>query len=85
MVAGVLIGAILTAPFQVVTDRPAAVTVKQLGEALMGPHVAALLIVGLIVNDVIPGAQVDDVAIPPLLARIYAKLAPLLEAVPVVP
>lgn len=57
-VAGVLIGAILTAPFQIVTDRPAAVTVRQLGEALMGPHVAALLIVGLILTVALLGAVV---------------------------
>jgi len=54
----VLIGAILTAPFQIVTDRPAAVTVRQLGEALMGPHVAALLIVGLILTVALLGAVV---------------------------
>ncbi len=57
-VAGVLSGAILTAPFEVVTSRPATVTVKQLGEALMGQHAAALLIVGLILTVALLGAVV---------------------------
>ena len=55
-VAGIMIGAILTAPFQVVTSRPATITVRQIGEALMGTHAAALLVVGLILTVALIGA-----------------------------
>ncbi|MBA4138468.1 MAG: hypothetical protein C0518_14255 [Opitutus sp.] len=57
-VAGVLIGSVLTAPFQVIAAVPAAISVKQLGEALMGPHAAALLIVGVILTVALLGAVV---------------------------
>lgn len=57
-VAGIMIGAILTAPFQVVTSRPATITVRQIGEALMGTHAAALLVVGLILTVALIGAIV---------------------------
>jgi NADH:ubiquinone oxidoreductase subunit 6 (subunit J) len=57
-VAGVLLGAILAAPFQVVSAPPASISVKQLGQALMGPHAAALLIVGIILTVALIGAVV---------------------------
>jgi len=57
-VAGVLIGAILAAPLQVADAQPATITVKQIGQALMGPHVGALLIVGVILTVSLLGAVV---------------------------
>jgi NADH:ubiquinone oxidoreductase subunit 6 (subunit J) len=57
-VAGVLLGAVLAAPFQVVSAPPASISVKQLGQALMGPHAAALLIVGIILTVALIGAVV---------------------------
>ena len=57
-VAGLLVGAILTAPFQVVTSRPASISVRQIGEALMGPHVASLLVVGVVLTVALVGAIV---------------------------
>jgi NADH:ubiquinone oxidoreductase subunit 6 (subunit J) len=57
-VAGVLIGAILAMPFEVVDAEPAHVSVKQIGQALMGPHVAALLILGIILTVALIGAVV---------------------------
>lgn len=57
-VAGVLLGAVLASPFEVVATQPAAISVKQLGLALMGPHAAALLIVGLILTVALIGAVV---------------------------
>ncbi|XXT16361.1 type VI secretion system tip protein TssI/VgrG [Sorangium sp. So ce429] len=45
-----------------------------------------LLVVALIADDAVPGGQADDVAIPPAIARILSRLAPLLRSsVPVVP
>ncbi|WP_437943183.1 type VI secretion system tip protein TssI/VgrG [Sorangium sp. So ce281] len=38
-----------------------------------------LLVVGLVLDDAVPGAQIDDVAIPPAVARILTKLGPLLR------
>jgi NADH:ubiquinone oxidoreductase subunit 6 (subunit J) len=55
-VAGVMIGAILGTPLDVAPSRPAGVTVRQLGEALMGPHAASLIIVGLILTVALLGA-----------------------------
>ncbi len=55
-VAGVLIGAILGSPLDVATSAPAAISVKQLGEQLMGPHAAALLVVGIILTVALIGA-----------------------------
>ena len=56
--SGLLVGAILTAPFQVVTSRPASISVRQIGEALMGPHVASLLVVGVVLTVALVGAIV---------------------------
>ncbi|WP_437838429.1 type VI secretion system tip protein TssI/VgrG [Sorangium sp. So ce1153] len=44
-----------------------------------------LLVVALVLDDVVPGGQADDVAIPPAVARILGKLAPLLRGPVVVP
>lgn len=57
-VAGVIIGAILGTPLDVAPSRPAGITVKQIGEALMGPHAASLLIVGIILTATLLGAVV---------------------------
>ena len=57
-VAGVMFGAILAAPFELAGTRPAAISVRQIGEALMGPHVAALLLVGVVLTVALVGAMV---------------------------
>ncbi len=57
-VAGVLLGAVLASPFQVAAAQPASISVKQLGQVLMGPHAAALLIVGVILTVALLGAVV---------------------------
>ncbi|WP_437899531.1 type VI secretion system tip protein TssI/VgrG [Sorangium sp. So ce124] len=44
-----------------------------------------LLVIALVLDDAVPGAQADDVAIPPAVARILGKLAPLLRGPVVVP
>ena len=57
-VAGVLLGAILGTPLDVRTARPAPnLTVRELGELLMGPHTAALLVVGLLLTVALLGAM----------------------------
>ncbi|WP_437946582.1 type VI secretion system tip protein TssI/VgrG [Sorangium sp. So ce296] len=38
-----------------------------------------LLVMALVLDDAVPGGQADDVAIPPAVARILGKLAPLLR------
>lgn len=53
-------------------------TAQQLGIAAL----EILLVLALILDDSIPGGQVDDVAIPPLVARIIARLAPILRGAP---
>jgi len=58
-VAGVLLGAILGTPMDVTAaPPPAAISVRQLGAQLMGPHAAALLIVGVILTVALLGAIV---------------------------
>ena len=58
-VAGVLLGAILGTPMAVrATPTPASITVKEIGAQLMGPHAAALLIVGVILTVALLGAIV---------------------------
>ncbi|AUX24893.1 uncharacterized protein SOCEGT47_054330 [Sorangium cellulosum] len=49
-----------------------------LGDAV---EIAALtlLVIALVADDAVPGGQADDVAIPPAVARILSKLAPLLR------
>lgn len=56
-VAGILLGAVLGTPMDVpAAPPPAAISVKQLGVQLMGPHAAALLIVGVILTVALLGA-----------------------------
>jgi NADH:ubiquinone oxidoreductase subunit 6 (subunit J) len=58
-VAGVLLGAILGMPLDVRTAGAApSLTVKQLGAQLMGPHAAALLVIGLLLTVALLGAVV---------------------------
>src|SRR4051812_43602397 len=57
-VLGVLIAAILSTPLPSGTQTPEAVTVKDLGGQLMGPHAAALLIVGIILTVALLGGIV---------------------------
>jgi NADH:ubiquinone oxidoreductase subunit 6 (subunit J) len=58
-VAGVLLGAILGTPMTVAANpAPAAITVKQLGTQLMGPHAAALLIIGVLLTVALLGAVI---------------------------
>lgn len=58
-VVGVLIGAILGTPLDLPANpTPANITVHQLGIQLMGPHAAALLIVGVILTVALLGAIV---------------------------
>lgn len=57
--AGVLFGTILATPLEIhELAPPESVTVKQIGESLMGHHAAALLIVGLILTVALIGAVV---------------------------
>ena len=45
-----------------------------------------LLMVALILDDALPGGQLDDAGIPAALARILNQLAPLLRGpIPVIP
>jgi len=44
-----------------------------------------LIVVALILDDALPGGQLDDAGIPPAIARILSKLAPLLRPTPVLP
>lgn len=56
-VAGVLVGAILGMPLDVHTAPPApTLTVRELGGLLMGPHTAALLVIGLLLTVALLGA-----------------------------
>lgn len=57
-VAAIVIGAVVGTGFATGRNAPAPVTVRQLGELLMGPHAAALLIVGLILTVALLGAVI---------------------------
>lgn len=58
-VGGLLFGAILGSPLEVRTAAAApAVAVRELGTLLMGPHAAALLIVGVLLTVALLGAVV---------------------------
>ena len=58
-VGGILAGAILGSPLDVRLPAPTpAVSVKELGHLLMGPHAAALLIVGVLLTVALLGAMV---------------------------
>ena len=60
--------------------QPEPVTMADLGEAAL----FTLLAIAMIANDAWPGGQLDDAAIPPTIARIVSKLAPLLRGAPLV-
>ena len=55
-VAAVLVKAILATTFVTPVDTAPTVTVRDIGQQLMGPHAAALLIVGLILTIALIGA-----------------------------
>lgn len=57
-VLGVLFGAVVSTPLAMAPQKPAALTVRSLGEQLMGPHAAALLIVGVVLTVALLGAVV---------------------------
>jgi NADH:ubiquinone oxidoreductase subunit 6 (subunit J) len=58
LVLGVLFGAILSTPLRIAPGRPPTITVRELGTDLMGPHAAALLIVGVVLTVALLGAVV---------------------------
>src|SRR5947207_2149518 len=57
-VLGVLFGAVVSTPFEPSSDRASSVTVRELGTQLMGPHAAALLVVGVLLTVALLGAVV---------------------------
>lgn len=57
-VFGVLTGAILSSPLKVLPERPSSVSVRELGDQLMGPHAAALLVIGVLLTVALLGAIV---------------------------
>ncbi len=57
-VAGILLGAVLGSPLEGSSVPAPMLTVKQLGVLLMGPHAAALLIVGVLLTVALLGAVV---------------------------
>lgn len=57
-VLGVLFGAVLSTPLATKAGAPAPLSVRTLGQQLMGPHTAALLIVGVILTVSLLGAVV---------------------------
>jgi NADH:ubiquinone oxidoreductase subunit 6 (subunit J) len=57
-VGGVLIGAILGTPLPFAGAPPPGLTVRQLGLQLMGPHAAALMVVGVILTVALLGGIV---------------------------
>ena len=57
-VLGVLFGAVLSTPIAANTEQPPSVRVRELGLQLMGPHAAALLVVGVLLTVALLGAVV---------------------------
>ena len=57
-VCGVLVSAVLTTRLDVAPSSTPSVTVHQLGTHLMGPHAAALLIVGVLLTVALLGAVI---------------------------
>jgi NADH:ubiquinone oxidoreductase subunit 6 (subunit J) len=55
-VLGILLGAVMAMPSSGVSRIAARVTVKDLGAELMGPHAAALLVIGVILTVALLGA-----------------------------
>jgi NADH:ubiquinone oxidoreductase subunit 6 (subunit J) len=58
IVCGLLIAAVKSADFVAVRDQAPGLTVKQIGQQLMGPQAAALLVVGVILTVALLGAVV---------------------------
>jgi NADH:ubiquinone oxidoreductase subunit 6 (subunit J) len=56
--AGVLVGAVTATPLQVAPKAAPTVTVLELGQQLMGPHVASLLAIGALLTVALLGAVV---------------------------
>ncbi len=61
-VAAVLLAAVAGAPLQVAPSTARSVTVRQIGELLMGPHAAALLAVGALGAVVLAAGDAPDKA-----------------------
>ncbi|WP_438019378.1 VRR-NUC domain-containing protein [Sorangium sp. So ce315] len=61
--------------------QPQEITVGDVAEVAA----LTLLVVALVLDDVVPGGQADDVAIPAAVARILSKIAPLLRGPVTVP
>jgi NADH:ubiquinone oxidoreductase subunit 6 (subunit J) len=57
-VAAVLIAAVVRAPLDAAPTPAPTVTVRQIGELLMGTHAAALLVVGVLLTVALIGAVV---------------------------
>jgi NADH:ubiquinone oxidoreductase subunit 6 (subunit J) len=57
-VLGVLVGAVISTPLKSASAPPAAFSVRELGLKLMGPHTAALLVVGALLTVALLGAVV---------------------------
>lgn len=57
-VAGILLAAIFATPLPTSMTQPPTLTVREIGHALMGSHVAALLILGAILTVALLGAVV---------------------------
>jgi NADH:ubiquinone oxidoreductase subunit 6 (subunit J) len=57
-VLGILFGGVVSTPLAATTKTPAPLTVRDIGLHLMGPHAAALLVVGVILTVALLGAVV---------------------------
>ena len=57
-VLGVLVGAIVGSPLRTAAKPPPPVTVRELGLQLMGPHAAALVVIGALLTIALLGAIV---------------------------
>jgi NADH:ubiquinone oxidoreductase subunit 6 (subunit J) len=58
LVAAVLAGAVMSSSFAPAMDRPAGVSVRQLGFQLMNQHAASLLVAGVILTVALIGATI---------------------------
>jgi NADH:ubiquinone oxidoreductase subunit 6 (subunit J) len=58
LVLSLLFDAVLSTPIDVVLPKASTLTVRSLGQQLMGPHAAALLVVGVILTVALLGAVV---------------------------
>ena len=57
-VCGVLFGAVITTRLDVAPSPTATISVKEIGTELMGPHTAALLVIGVLLTVALLGAVV---------------------------